>query len=96
MVLALAVLLAVLGSVVVAVTLPVSVTVPVAVGVTVIFTVTVAALAMVPTVQVRVGAVNVHGPWLAVAPTKFSPAGKLSVTMTPAACAGPLFLTVTV
>ena len=40
------------------------------------------------------GPVPLHDPWLEVAETKFRPAGSESVTWTPSAVAGPLFVTV--
>ena len=86
---------AVLGSGVVAVTLAVLVSVPTAVGLTMMVTVAVAALASVPILHVMV-VVPVQVPAVEFAETSVGPAGKRSVSVTPAAEAGPLFFTVRV
>ena len=53
-------------------------------------------LAMLPSVTVRVSLAKLVVPWLVVAETKVSPAGSVSVTVTPVALDGPLFVEVNV
>ena len=90
-------LLAVLGSAVVALTLAVLVTVPAVVG-AVALMVMVALLpeARVPTLQVTVPELLAQVPCVELAETKVSPEGRVSVTVTPEAGLGPLFLGVRV
>jgi hypothetical protein len=96
-VVALAVLLAVLGSLSVAVTLTLLVIVPPSVGaLTTIVTVADPALAIVPRLQVTVPALWLQVPWVGVADTKPTLAGNVSVTLTPVAVLGPALLTLTV
>src|SRR3989442_1667601 len=52
--------------------------------------------ARLPTEQVTVPDALVQVPWLALAETKVTPAGSGSVTVTPVAGDGPLFLATTV
>src|SRR3990172_78219 len=67
------------------------------VGVTTIVTVALAPLANPPKLQLIVGGEGSGQlPWLGVADTKLTPAGRVSLTITPVAAAGPLFVTVTV
>src|SRR5260370_20874971 len=54
--------------------------------------VTVAPTARLPTVQVTVPDACVQVPWVDDADTKVTPAGRVSVTPTPVAGLGPLFL----
>jgi hypothetical protein len=86
-------LFVVTGSGVAEVTLTVFVSVPAAVGVTTMVMVAVAAFAKVPRLQVT-AAVPEHEPVDVVAETKVTPAGNVSVTDTPWAESGPLFVTV--
>jgi len=96
-VLAVALLFALLGSASLAVTLAVLVIVPPDVGaVTTIVTVALPALAIVPRLHVTVPALWVQVPWVGVADTKPTPAGKVSVKLTPVATLGPALLTLTV
>ena len=88
-------LLPVLGSVTPLVTLAVLLMVPVTVGVTIIVTFAETPLPNVPRLQVTV-LVPLQLPWLGVADTNVTPAGKVSVTVTPVALFGPLFVTVIV
>src|SRR5438309_1261278 len=85
-----AVLLAVLGSGSLPVTVAVFVMLP---GVTDVVTlmviVALAPLARLPTEQVTVPEALVQVPWLEVAETKVTPAGRVSVTVTPVAADGP-------
>jgi hypothetical protein len=96
-VVAVALLFALLGSASVAVTLAVLVIVPLEVGaLTTIVTVADPALAIVPRLHVTVPLACVHVPWVAVADTKVTPEGSVSVTVTPLAPLGPALLTLTV
>jgi len=88
-------LLVVLGSTSVAITLAVLVMLPATVGVTTMVTVALLPLASDPRVQVTV-LVPLQAPWLADAETNVTPAGSVSVTVTPEAEDGPLLLTVRV
>jgi hypothetical protein len=97
LVLALAVLLALLKSFSVAVTLALLVMTPPDVGaVTVMVTVADPALAIAPRLQVTVPALWLQVPWVAVADTKITPLGRVSVRVTPLAPLGPALLTLTV
>jgi hypothetical protein len=93
-VVAVAVLLAVLGSFSVAVMVAVLVIVPATVGVTTSVTVIVPPLAIPPRLQVTVPLTWLQVPWLGVADTKVTPAGRVSVRVTPVALLGPALLTV--
>jgi len=96
-VLAVALLFALLESASVAVTVALLVIVPPEVGaVTTIVTVALDPLAIDPRLQVTVPALWVQVPWVAVADTKPTPAGKVSVRVTPLAPLGPALLTLTV
>jgi hypothetical protein len=96
-VVAVALLFALLGSASVAVTLAVLVIVPPALGaITEIVTVADPPLAIVPRLHVTVPLACVHVPWVAVADTKVTPAGNVSVKVTPLAPLGPALLTLTV
>lgn len=64
--------------------------------VTVTVTVAVPPLTILPSVPVIVPAALVAVPWLDVAETKVTPAGKTSVTVTPVASLGPMLVTVRV
>src|SRR5437763_1974077 len=91
-----AVLLAGLVSVSVAVTVAVFVMVPGVGGAwTTIVTVALAPLLMVPRLPVTVLPAVVTVPWLGVAETNVTPAGNVSVRVTPVAALGPLLATVT-
>ena len=92
-VLAVALLFAAAGSVTVVLTLAVLLSVPAAVGVITTVRTVVAPLARVPRLQVTVPAACVQG---AVAETKVTPAGKVSVSTVLAAGDGPAFATVMV
>jgi hypothetical protein len=86
------------GSVSLPVTLAVLVMVPVAVGLTTM--VMVASLpgalaARLPRLQAMV-LVPLQFPWVEEAETNVTPAGKVSVTVTPVAGCGPMFLTASV
>ena len=76
-------------------TVAVLLTVPPGVAVTTKVTVAVAGLLMVPRLQMTV-LVPLHVPWLGVTETKLAPLGSASVTDTPVAAFGPLFVTVIV
>jgi len=91
-----AVLLMSLGSVVEAATETVLVINPAVLGVTTISIRAVAAFANVPRLQVAVPLNSEQVPWLGVAETKVTLGGSTSVTVTPEAASGPLFVTVTV
>jgi hypothetical protein len=96
-VVAVALLFALLGSLSAAVTLALLVMVPPEVGaVTVMVTVADPALAIVPRLHVTVPLACVHVPWVGVADTNVTPAGSVSVRVTPVAVLGPALLTVTV
>jgi hypothetical protein len=96
-VLAVALLFALLESAWVAVTLALLVIVPPEVGaVTTIVTVADPALAIVPRLHVTVPALWLQVPWVGVADTNTTPAGKVSVRVTPLAPLGPALLTPTV
>jgi hypothetical protein len=96
-VLAVALLFALLGSAWVAVTLAVLVIVPPDVGaVTTIVTVADPALAIDPKLHVTVPALWLQVPWVAVADINTTPAGNVSVKLTPVAVLGPALLTLTV
>jgi hypothetical protein len=96
-VVALALLFALLGSDSLAVTVAVLVIVPPALGaVTVIVTVADPPLAIPPRLHVTVPALWLQVPWVAVADTKPTPAGNVSVKVTPVAPLGPALLTLTV
>jgi hypothetical protein len=83
------------GSATLLVTLAVLLNVPPAVGVTTIVTVALAALARVPRLHVTV-AVPLQLPCDGVVDTQVTPPGSVSVTETPVAELGPLFVTVIV
>src|SRR6185295_11854675 len=87
-----ALLFAVCGSVVVALTVAVLLSGWVAVARTITFAMTIAPGAMSPRAHITV-AVPVHVPWLADALTSATPAGSWSWTRTSVAAAGPLFVT---
>src|SRR5206468_2233767 len=70
--------------------------VPACWGVTLIVIVAEAPLASAPSAQVTVPALCEQLPWLALAETKVTLAGRVSVTLTPVAPEGPLFLAVRV
>src|SRR5215207_5630944 len=74
----------------------VSVDVPAVVGVTTSDTVAVAPTAMLPSVQVTVGAAKVQDPWFGVAEAYVAPACSVSVTVTFVAVTGPALDTVKV
>jgi hypothetical protein len=96
-VLAVALLFALFGSPSVAVTLAVLVMVPPDVGaVTVMVTVALEPLAIDPKLHVTVPALWLQVPWVAVADTKITPLGRVSVRVTPLAPLGPALLTLTV
>jgi len=96
-VLAVALLLPAFGSFSVAVTLAVLVSVPLETGaVTTMVTVALDPLAIDPRLQVTVPALWVQVPWVGVADTKITPAGNVSVRVTPVAALGPALLTLTV
>jgi hypothetical protein len=96
-VLAVALLFALLGSAWVAVTLAVLVIVPPDVGaVTTIVTVADPTLAIDPKLHVTVPALWLQVPWVAVADTNTTPAGNVSVRVTPVAALGPALLTLIV
>ena len=96
-VLAVALLLPAFGSFSVAVTLAVLVSVPLETGaVTTMVTVADPALAIVPRLHVTVPALWLQVPWVAVADTNTTPAGNVSVRVTPLAPLGPALLTLTV
>ena len=93
MVLSVAVLFAMSESGSLAVTRAVLVIVPVVEESTVTTMVTVAVLplAMSPKLQVTMPSASLQGPpWLGLADTKVTPAGKVSVTITPVASEGPV------
>jgi len=94
-VLAVALLLPALGSHEEEATLAVLLTVPPGVRVTVKVTVAVPGLLMVSRLQTMV-LVPLHVPWLGVTETRLAPLGSTSVTDTPVAAFGPLFVTVIV
>ena len=89
------VLLAVLESDSVADTVAVLLKLPAAVGVTTRVTVALALLLIVPRGQLTV-LVPLQLPWPGVAETKLTPAGKVSVKLTPVAVEGPLLVMVRV
>src|SRR5437763_915059 len=96
-VLAEAELLAGLGSVSLPLIVAVLETVPAVAGaVALIVIVALAALASEPTSQVTVPEALVQMPWVAVAETKPTPAGRVSLTVTPVASLGPLLVAVSV
>jgi hypothetical protein len=69
--------------------------VPVIVVVTTIEIVALAPLAMLPKLHVTVPPASEHVPWLGVADTYVTLGSSVSVTTTPVALSGPLFVTVT-
>jgi len=79
----------------VAVTVAVFAYEPEAVGVATTVTVALELLTMVPRLQM-IGDVPAHVPWLGVDDTNVRPAAKVSVSVTPVAVEGPLFVTVMV
>ena len=81
-----------LGSVGLPVTPAVLLKAPAELGLTTIVIVVLAPLARFPKGQVTV-AVPLQVPWLGEADTKVTPPGRRSVTVTPVALAGPLFVT---
>jgi hypothetical protein len=83
------------GSVSLPVTLAVFAIVPVAVVMTTRVTVALALSVRMPRPQTTV-LVPVQLPWLGVAETKLTPAGKMSVIVTPVALLGPLLVAVRV
>src|SRR5229473_5788785 len=88
-----AVLLAVFGSGSLPFTVAVLVTVPAVAGaVALMVIVALAPEARLPTEQVTVPEAKVQVPWLEVAEPKVTPLGRVSVTVTPVAGDGPLFL----
>src|ERR1700730_17178691 len=90
-------LLAALGSVSLPVIVAVLVMSPAVAGaVALIVIVALAPLARLPTLQVTVPEAFVQVPWEEVADVKPTPVGRGSVTVTPVAASGPLFLAVTV
>ena len=92
-----AVLLAAFGSGSLPLTVAVLVMVPAVAGaVTVMVNVELAPEARLPTEQVTVPEALVQVPWLEDAETKVTPLGRVSVTVTPVAGDGPLFLAVSV
>jgi hypothetical protein len=91
-----AVLLTSLGSIAGLATEAVFVINPAVLGVTTISTVAVAVFANVPTEQLTVPFNSEQVPWLAVAEEKVTLGGSTSVTVTPDATSGPLFVTVSV
>ncbi len=91
---ALAELLAELGSVAVEMTVAWFVIVPGAPAVTLISTPALAPLAIVPSAQITLLPEGTQLPWVAVADTKVTPAGRLSLSETLGALAGPPLLTV--
>jgi hypothetical protein len=95
-VLSLSLLFAVLGSVSLALTVAVFVIVPPAFGTTWIVIVADPPLESEPSVQETVPAENEQLPWLAVAETKVTPLGRVSVTVTFVAVDGPALVTVRV
>src|ERR1700737_2973002 len=96
-VLAEAELFAVFGSVSLALTVAVLVMVPVAVGaLTTMVIVALAPFASGPMLHVTVPEAWVQVPWVELAETNVTPAGRESVTTTPDAPSGPLFVAVTV
>ena len=88
--------MAVLGSASFPETLAELVIEPAAVGVSEIVTVAEAALARVPRLHVTVPPACEQEPWLGVAEMKITPAGSVSVRITPVAVEGPPLVTVTV
>ena len=90
-----AVLFSGLGSETEELTMAVFVIVPTVVGVTTMLTAAFTPVAIVPRLQVIVAA-PVQLPWLDVTETKVTPAGNLSVSVTPVAGEGPLLLAVSV
>jgi hypothetical protein len=70
--------------------------VPALCGLTVMVAVAVPELASVPMSQVTTPDACVQLPWVAVAETKVTPAGNVSVIVTPVALDGPPFVPVTV
>jgi hypothetical protein len=96
-VLAVVLLLPAFGSFSVAVTVALLVITPPDVGaVTTIVTVALPALAIVPRLHVTVPALWLQVPWVAVADINTTPAGNVSVKLTPVAVLGPALLTLTV
>jgi len=75
------------------VTLAVLVIEPAAVAITTKETEAVPPFATVPKAQVTVGVAKVQVPWLGVAETNVSPAGRTSVNVTPVELDGPLLVT---
>ena len=75
-------------------TVAVLVTVPTEVGVTVIVIEALAPEASEPALQVTVPEALVQVPWEELAETNVTPAGRLSVTVTPVAGLGPLLVAV--
>src|SRR5947209_6544742 len=90
----LAVLLPGLGSGSLAVTLAVLLSVPASVGVTTIVTLALLSNARFPRLQATVPLACAQVPWVDVAETNLTPAGNVSVSVTPVAAEGPLFVTV--